>query len=437
MISCIFGKKFKYVHSSPDNQNSYFFTNNTNLKNEIINKGWNYIYVNKPLSDDDIISSLQSKYIKFLVFLEDFPEFKNYKTIIYFDHKENMSAITLNEIKLLISNNIDKSLIIRKTPSIKNNIYDEVTVAMYQPRYVKNMNKTTNFIKDMISREEFSENVRICNTGLLIYINRENITELLNNVYEKCIEHEQPECQIYWGIFSQKHKNKIVEINWTDIKYIKREDPPPLLIKNLKDSFDEIYVKKMWTDDNKYTLSGPGSELKYAKNCITFLIDFIKKKNIRKIIDGSCGDCLWIMEVLKEFPELEYIGYDISSEIININKKKYKKYSFYEKNILDLKEIPTCDLFIFRHTMMHLSIDNNIKIINIFKNAQCFVFLTHHEVKENKEGDTHTSNMSSLKWVGKNLHIKPFEIEEYLIDKFKECSSISNEFGCIYNFTRV
>ena len=39
--------------------------------------------------------------------------------------------------------------------------------------------------------------------------------------------------------------------------------------------------------------------------------------------------------------------------------------------------------------------------------------------------------MTSLKWLGKNLHIKPFEIEEYLVDKFEECSNNSNEFGCI------
>jgi hypothetical protein len=37
----------------------------------------------------------------------------------------------------------------------------------------------------------------------------------------------------------------------------------------------------MWTNNNKFTLSGPGSELNYAKNCIRFLIDFIKRKNNR------------------------------------------------------------------------------------------------------------------------------------------------------------
>ena len=442
IISCIFGKQFKYVHPCPDNKNSYFFTNNKELKDEIINKGWNYVYVNKVLSDDNIISSLQSKYIKFLKLLDDFPQFQNAKTIIYFDHKEYVSSATIEEIKLLINNNVDKSLIIRQTPSNKTNVYDEIKVAMNQSRYVKNMNKTKNFISDIISSKEFNANVRICNTGLLIFINIENIKELLNNVYEKCIQHEQPECQIYWSIFSQKYKDEIKQIKWTDIKNIVRKVPTPSSDinnitdkKNLADSFDIIYEKKMWTENNKYTLSGPGSEIRYATNCINFLINFIKEKNIRKIIDGSCGDCFWIMEVLKEFPDIEYIGYDISNKIISINKEKYKKYSFYQNNMLDCEKIPDCDLFIFRHTMMHLSMDDNIKFINMLKNnSDCFVLLTHHEVKENKSGEPHDSNMLSLKWIRKNLHIKPFEIKEYIVDKFKECSNNHNEFGCIYKF---
>jgi hypothetical protein len=204
---------------------------------------------------------------------------------------------------------------------------------------------------------------------------------------------------------------------------------------NLEDSFNLVYKKKMWTNNGKFTLSGPGSELYNTKKTVEFLINFIKNNNIKKIIDGSCGDCTWIMEVLKIFPDIEYIGYDISQEIIDINNKNYNKYSFFQKNLLDLKEIPTCDLFIIRHTMMHLSIKDNIKLINILKNnSKCFVFLTHHEIKENKEGIPHDKNFSSLKWIPKNLHIKPFEIEQFLIEKFNECTNNSNDFGCIYKF---
>jgi hypothetical protein len=116
-------------------------------------------------------------------------------------------------------------IIIRQTPSNKTSVYDEIKAAMGQARYVKNMDKTKIFIKNIISTKEFNENVRICNTGLLIFINREEIKELLRNVYDKCMEDEQPECQIYWSIFSQKHQNKIKEIKWTDIKNIIRQMP--------------------------------------------------------------------------------------------------------------------------------------------------------------------------------------------------------------------
>lgn len=222
IISCIFGDKFREVNYSPDKNNSYFFTNNNELKDEIINKGWNYVYVNKPLTSDYIESSLQSKYIKFLIFLKDFPEFKNKKYIIYYDHKECVTSDTLEEIYELINNNMHKSLIIRQTPRLKTKINDEINNAMGQERYVKNMDKTKKFISEMLSKGEIKENVRICNTGLIIYINRNKVDELIINVYNKCIEHSQPECQIYWSIFSQKYSDDIKEIEWTHIKNINR-----------------------------------------------------------------------------------------------------------------------------------------------------------------------------------------------------------------------
>ena len=217
IISCIFGNKFKKVHKAPNKKISFFFTNNPSLKNEIISKGWNYIYVNKPLSDDILISSLQSKYIKFLIFLEDFPEFKD-KIIIYSDHKVYINHLALNKIKTLIKNNLNKSIIIGNEKNkingkIKNKIYDEINAAMDQPRYSLNMNKTKKFVDKMISSGSISPNVRICNTSILVYINHCKLKELLTNIYNKCMEHQQPECQIYWNVFSQKFKNQIKRVD--------------------------------------------------------------------------------------------------------------------------------------------------------------------------------------------------------------------------------
>jgi hypothetical protein len=87
----------------------------------------------------------------FLKFLDNFPQFQNAKTIIYFGHKENLSSASIDEIILLINNNVGKSLIIRQTPSNKTSVYDKIKAVMGQPRYVKNMDKTKNFIKGYYS----------------------------------------------------------------------------------------------------------------------------------------------------------------------------------------------------------------------------------------------------------------------------------------------
>ena len=87
---------------------------------------------------------------------------------------------------------------------------------MSQPRYKKNMHKTKKFVDEMVQSGRISSTVRICNTGLLIYINYNNIRELIKSVYDKCIEHQQPECQIYWSVFAQKYTNKIKKIELSD-----------------------------------------------------------------------------------------------------------------------------------------------------------------------------------------------------------------------------
>ena len=155
--------------------------------------------------------------------MKDFPKFENFKNIVYFDHKENVSSNVLDEIKLLMHNNFDKSIIIRRTPANKTCIDHEIKAAMNCQRYAKNMDKTKYFIEQKVI-EGINQNVRICNTGLLIYKNNEKIRDLLNNIYKKCNEHQQPECQIYWAIFSQKYKNIIHEIEYKDIK-IERKVP--------------------------------------------------------------------------------------------------------------------------------------------------------------------------------------------------------------------
>lgn len=220
IISCIFGPHFKYVYPAPVPGSSYFFTNNKTLQIEITQKGWKYVYVNFDLTNDVLTSSLQSKYIKFLRFLTDFPQFQKYEKIIYFDHKFYITKTHID--KLLSSDFNDYSVIIRSTPSFKGSIFTEVACAKPQARYAKNINTTINFINKLIEDKKIIPNVRICNTGLIVYNQRQKVSEMLDNIYNKCIEHQQPECQIYWSIFSQKYSHMIKIIPWKCIDVLWR-----------------------------------------------------------------------------------------------------------------------------------------------------------------------------------------------------------------------
>ena len=209
---------------------------------------------------------------------------------------------------------------------------------------------------------------------------------------------------------------------------------------NMQNTFNKIYETKQWGD----TLSGPGSTIKSALNIIPYIINIIKTKNIKKIVDGSCGDCNWIMEVLKHFPDIKYVGNDVSSFIIQKNKEKFKdnrNYTFVSKNAVN-DEIENCDLFIFRHTMMHLKMTDNVKILNNIKRNCKYVLLTHHmELNKNPSDSERTSFYNSgegFKWAKMSLNHAPFDLNpnKYLISKQKESSNNSDELLCLYLINR-
>ena len=217
IISCLFGKKFDKTYKAPLYTNCVFFTNNKNLKDEITQNGWTYVYVDFELSDDFIISSLQSKYIKFLIFLEDFSEFKKFTNIIYTDHKFNLLDNHIDKFFEIYNCNKQSSIIIRKTPGNKTNIYDEINDAKSQERYVKSMNETIQLIENKVNLGEINTSIRISNTGIIFYHNYNTILPMLQNIYNSCIQLQQPECQIFWALYSQKYLDHIHQIEFFEL----------------------------------------------------------------------------------------------------------------------------------------------------------------------------------------------------------------------------
>jgi hypothetical protein len=192
--------------------------------------------------------------------------------------------------------------------------------------------------------------------------------------------------------------------------------------------FDVVYKRKRWGEG-----SGPGSTIESTKNIVPYIINIIKEKKINKIVDGSCGACEWMPLVLNKYPNIIYIGNDISDVIIKINQEKFKdkpKWKFYTKDLIN-EDIESCDLFICRDTMMHLNIEDNIKVLNnIKKNTKYALLSNFQKVIKNPEDNTRINFYNDINikggyvWKAINLNIEPFNLNinnklEEIIDKYE------------------
>ena len=216
VFSCAFGTKFGGFYPAIPGFDGVLFSNNRSLEKLVEERGWKFRLVRKhKLSDDFRISSIQSKYIKFLQFFDEFPEFLNYEEYLYFDHKFEVKKEHINFIDSSIQD--ETSIFIRNTPRLKLSIEDEIQDAMGQERYVITMPQTIEWINTIVSERNLSKKNRIMNTGLMYYKNLQMIMPLLDEVYETVWRLAQPECQIIWALLSQEYDHLIQRAEWSEL----------------------------------------------------------------------------------------------------------------------------------------------------------------------------------------------------------------------------
>jgi len=219
VVSCIFGRDYLYVYPAPKGIECHFFTNSKAIRNEVIKKDWKYHFINFPLSDDFAVSSLQSKYIKFLQFIKHkrFQKFELFEYIIYVDHKVKLEEHHVSDLLMRTK----QPVLIRKTLRLKDKIWDEVIDAMGQERYRRFMPPTIEYINRKL-KNGYSENARVCNTGLIVYKAREGVVKkLVDEVYRDLISIGTSECQIIWALVTQKYAEVIQTIEWDDLPILR------------------------------------------------------------------------------------------------------------------------------------------------------------------------------------------------------------------------
>ena len=281
IVSSIFGKKFKKVYPAPLSKNCYFFSNNPELKDEVENKGWSFVPVDVELSSDYLVSSLQSKYIKFLRFLRNYSEFKTYNQILYFDHKLSMKEEDVHKILDVYNEDHKYNIVIRSHEVNRIGVFSEISASLHfdkisnENRYSKNMEKTIDFVNKNIPDKEIADAIQICNTGMILYTDYDEIMPLLDEIYDTCISLQQPQCQIVWSVLSPKYKDKIKVIDFRNVINPRWTEPLSLINR----IFNKFLLGIMFFNiSNRFSLF----LFLYLKICY-----FIAEENEKKLISLS------------------------------------------------------------------------------------------------------------------------------------------------------
>ena len=192
----------------------------------------------------------------------------------------------------------------------------------------------------------------------------------------------------------------------------------PYRNKSTEETFNLIHSQNIW--GSHQSVSGQGSTLEQTSNVSSFLNEIIMSLEIGSILDLPCGDFNWMQNV--EIGNINYIGGDIVSDLIENNKKQIhpKNIQFQQIDLLK-DELPAADLILVRDCFVHFSYADILLAIKNIKRSKCKYLLTTTFTQQKLNGNIITGD-----WRPINLLRKPFYFpkpilmaKENLVEEYK------------------
>jgi ubiquinone/menaquinone biosynthesis C-methylase UbiE len=188
-------------------------------------------------------------------------------------------------------------------------------------------------------------------------------------------------------------------------------------MKNLENVFDNIYKNNTWNETGE-SKSGLGSTLLFTENIRNKLIDFIKEKEIKNMLDTSCGDWNWMKLIKNEL--CDYTGLDVVKYLVDEHNEKYSSEKIRFKHVDFLTFLKTCpdnsfDLIFCRHTLEHLHTEYNLKFLKECSRVCKYLFVTGYN-----DMNVHNRDLPSSVYRPINLKLKPYSdvLSEYYYGEF-------------------
>ena len=173
-------------------------------------------------------------------------------------------------------------------------------------------------------------------------------------------------------------------------------------------TLEEIFAKRFFRPgapmSGGHSQSGVGSHLSQTNFIRQELPIMFGEYNVRSLLDVPCGDFNWMKEV--DLGEIEYIGGDIISDLIDRNRQLYSAANRrFERLDLITSKLPRADAVICRDCLVHLSNANIFSALrNICDSGAHFLVTTHY----NWRAQGANFEIADGDWRRLNFELPPF-----------------------------
>jgi hypothetical protein len=219
LISGFIGDELPRVRPSPlPRELSFFWANKNEWKEIVENAGWTFLWDDSFEGDpaNPVDASIRSKHFKFLQFLQENTKssIQHFRYVMWADSRRIPVSRTAF-FDFLFARPDDPRLLpgitIRTTPPLKETLESEIQAAMGQPRYAKTMDQVRQVIREEMETNGAREEVRICNTGLILFDTANPRVQKLNNlIVENVLKTRNPECQIFFALLRQRFDDNLI-----------------------------------------------------------------------------------------------------------------------------------------------------------------------------------------------------------------------------------
>lgn len=187
---------------------------------------------------------------------------------------------------------------------------------------------------------------------------------------------------------------------------------------------ESIFSKQFGPKPNQpfhLSLSGSGSDLDQTSVIRREIPKLLEHLNCRILVDAPCGDFFWMSKVDFTY---QYIGCDVIRELIAINQVKYSSPNRQFIHIdFSLSPVPYGDVILCRDCLVHLSYEDIMKALKMFKRSGSKYLLT--TTFPSRIGNR---NIATGDWRPINLCKPPFNFPDPIFLINENCSELDGQY---------